>query len=110
MMRSQGARASQENQMGISTPLNVQKVILTVPYNIRQLIDLVWDHLVSKQGQLPGINSLVITGKKPGAVQIQSNSVTWREYLQTTLEEAEIIIIHQLVKIVASGDPSIKII
>ena len=45
----------------------------------------------------------------PVPLQIYSNIVTPREDVRTTQKEADLIIMHQLVK-TASGDPSIKVI
>ena len=107
--RAQRAGASREHQLPIGTPLPAQKVILTVPFNKCQLIDFICDHLVRQHTQLPGNRRPVITGKDPIPIQVYANPVTPRDDLRTTQEEADVIIVHQLVTIAASNDSTCSI-
>ena len=105
-----GNDASRKHQLSLQTKLPAQKVVLNFTYNKVQLIELICkyltEHIVDNQ------NKLVITGKDPIPVQVWDNSTLQRLDLETHHEEADVIIIHHLIRIVqnANGDLHIKVI
>ena len=53
-------------------------------------MNVIYDHLVSKEDNLSSTNRLVITGMNPFSVQLNSNMVTPTDDIRTTQEEADI--------------------
>lgn len=80
--------------------LPLQKVLLTVSSNKKQLIDLIVDDLVAHKDVLTA--SLVVTGNDPVPVQISRGVVTRREDMSITHEESDTMIIRQIAYVGAS--------
>lgn len=105
-----GHDSSRKHQLNLHTTLPAQKVVLNVAYNKVQLIDLICQYLMTHI--VDNQTKLVITGKDPTPVQVWNNSTLQRQDLKTHHEEADVIIIHHLVRIVSgvSGDSHIKVV
>jgi len=84
----------------LHTILPAQKVVLNVTSNKTQLIDLICQYLMNLI--MDNECKLVITGKDPTPVQLWNNATLQRQDLKMHHEEADIIIIHHLIRI-ASG-------
>lgn len=103
-----GIGASRNHQLTMHTPLPSQKVTLTVTHNKVELINLICQYLAQHMSHAS--NRLVITGEHPVPTQITIDKVSEREDLRTTQEEADIIIVQQMVRIAETGVSSIKVI
>ena len=85
--------------------------MLTVTVNNRQLIDMICAALV-RLG-LSGyriLHSLVVTGKDPTPVELQSGTKIERADLATTHEEADVIMVQQTVELAESGAACITVV
>ena len=104
-----GNDASRKHQLSLHTTLPTQKVVLTVVHNKVQLINLICNYLINHIHD--NQTKLVITGQDPTPVQVWNDGTIQREYLKTNHEEADVIIVHHLVRIVsgASDDSYIKV-
>ena len=106
-----GQHASREHQLSMQTPLPPQKVCLTVTRNKVQLIKLVCDYFTQKKHLLPrNGKSLVITGPDLIPIQISAAAEVERIDLRTTHEEADVIIVQQVVHLACSRITSIRVI
>ena len=88
--------ASRVYQLTADTPLPSRDVLLQVSENKEQLIQLIVDDLIANARYMFP-NRLIVTGKDPVPLQIWNGDVTGCDHLQTTQEEADTIVIHQLV-------------
>ena len=86
----------QRNQS--TTPLTPQKVILIVTANKVQLISIIYNFIKENAALLPR-NALrfVVTGPDPTPNEIYKGRVTPRDDIRTTHEEADVIIVQQMV-------------
>lgn len=106
-----GKHASRIHQLTLVTPLPPQKVCLTVTKNKVQLINLIWAYLREHREQLPqNGNVLVVTASEPTPIQISNEYVEERQDLRTTHEEADVIIVQQVVHLAGIGRDSIRVI
>ena len=105
-----GNDASRNHQLSLHTTLPTQKVVLTVVHSKVQLINLICNNLINHIHD--NKTKLVITGQDPTPVQVWNNGTIQREYLETNHEEADVIIVHHLVRIAsgASDDSYIKVV
>lgn len=104
-----GANASRHHELTLQTPLPAQKVVLNVPYNKVQLIDIICEYLI--EHVVDNDTKLVITGKDPTPIELWNNTTIRRCDMKTTHEEADVIIIHQLLQVASdSGITHIKVI
>ena len=92
------------------TTLPPQKVVLTVTDNKVQIIDLICQSLIQEAQDKPNKHSLVITSDDSIPVVIQDGIVFHREDLKTCHEEADVIIIQQMLKAVENGVKRINIV
>ena len=87
-----------------------QKVILGVTYNKIQLVDVIVETMLAQKQQLASTNhKLVVTGRDPVQVEISHGMTICREDLRNAHEEANVIIIHQMLSIVESSTNDINI-
>ena len=94
---ARGKEASRHHQLSLSTQLPSQKVVLTVSYNKVQLIALIVDALQTQKDRIGLTNhKLVVTGPDPVPVEISLGMTIHRADLCNTQEEADVIIINQL--------------
>ena len=106
-----GNNASRQHQLSNLTPLPPQKFCLTVTQNKLQLINLICMFLRERHDLLPqNRNLLVVTGAEPTPMEICDGSIRERPDLRTTHEEADVIIIQQVVHLANSGKLSIRVI
>jgi len=105
-----GEEASRRHRLQLHTPLPPQTVVLTVTENKVQVIDLICQDLIQKAQDEPNEHSLVITFTESVPVVIQGGIVFRRQDLMTCHEEADVIIIQQMVKAAESGVKRINIV
>ena len=106
-----GKNASRQHQLSLLTPLPPQKVCLTVTHNKVQLIHLICEYLRQNNNVLSGNgNVLVVTGAEHTPVEICNSNVQERPDLRTTHEEADVIIVQQVVHLAETGKTSIRVI
>ena len=105
-----GDEASRRHRLQLHTPLPPQTVVLTVTENKVQVIDLICQDLIQKAQDEPNEHSLVITFTESVPVVIQGGIVFRRQDLMTCHEEADVIIIQQMVKAAESGVKRINIV
>ena len=105
-----GNDPSRKHHLDLHITLPAQKVVINVVYNKVQLIDSICQYLINHI--VDNQTKLVITGKDPTPVQVCNNSTFQRPDLKTHHEEANVIIIHHLVRIAsgASTDSHIKVV
>ena len=92
-----GNDASRKHQLSLHTTLPTQNVALNVVHNKIQLINFICHYLINPN---------------PTPVQIWNSFSLQREYLKTNNEEADVIIVHHLVRIASevSDDSYIKVV
>lgn len=106
-----GKNASRQHQLSMLTPLPPQKVCLTVTKNKVQLINLICEYLRQQNDLLPQNGKvLVVTGAEPTPMEICNGSVQERPGLRTTHEEADVIIVQQVVHLANTSKSSIRVI
>ena len=105
-----GKEASIHNQLSQSMNHPPQKVVLAVTYNTIQLVDVIVETLLAQKQQLLSTNhKLVVTGRDPVPVEISHGMIILRYDLRNAHEEADVIIIHQMLSIVESSMNDINI-
>jgi len=87
-----------------------QKVTLTVTDNKVQLIGILCQHLKDQCSTFPANGKLVVTSNDPVPFEINNGVIVQRVDMRTTHEEADIIIVQQVVKLAQSGNTSIKVV
>ena len=102
--------ASRKHKLNLSTPLPPQKVVLTVTENKVQLIALICGFIVEHGKQLPDESHLVITGFAPEPLDMCNGEVITRNDLTTRHEEADTIMVQQMVHLASQGRETIYII
>ena len=81
-----------------------QKVMLTVTENKVQLVDLIVQSLKESYSNLEFTHhKLVVTGHNTIPIEINLGCIIERHDLESNQEEADVIIIHQLLSIVHEG-------
>ena len=104
-----GQFASRRHKLSLTTPLPPQKVALTFTENKVQLTEVICQQLVvASQDKALG-HKVVITGKEPTPIEISKGMQRDRIDLRTTHEEADVIIVQQVVKIANEGAKSIRV-
>ena len=105
-----GDGSTRQHVLNLQTPLPAQKVALTVTENKVQLIDIICKHLKNKFCMNPSRNALVVTGKDPVPFEIKNGTLAQRDDYRTTHEEADVIIVQQVVKLANAGASSLNVI
>ena len=105
-----GQHASRRHQLNLTSPLPPHKVALTVAENKRQIIDMLCQELQGNCCQENLNHKLVVTGRDPVPVEIFKEKTRKREDLRTYHEEADVIIIQQMVELAKSEAKSICVI
>ena len=109
---SQGAYLSRVHQLTTVMPIPLQKVVLSIPENKRQLIGLIVDDLCSNTvfPETTTIRKLVVTGEDPVPVELTSAVTIKREDLRTNHKEADNILAHQMVAVASEGNKGVSVI
>ena len=97
-----GQHASRRHRLSLSSPLPPQKVILTVTENKSQLLDLLCVELVNKGRQEGLKHKLVVTGSDPLPIEITKEKTGKRFDSLMHHEEADVIMVQQMVKLTYS--------
>ena len=106
-----GKNASRQHQLSFLTPLPPRNVCLTVTHNKIQLINLICVYLRDKCDLLPQNGKrLIVTGADPIPMEICEGIMRDRPDLRTTHEEADVIIVQQVVQLANSGKNNIHVI
>ena len=105
-----GNDPSRKHHLDLHTTLAAYKVVLNVVYNKVQLINSICQYLMNQIAYTQ--TKVVITAKHPIPVQVCNNSTLQRPDLKTHHEEADVIIIHHLVRNAsgASSHSHIKVV
>ena len=92
-----GNHASRKHQLSLHTTLPTQNATLNVVHHKVQLINFIYHYLINPN---------------PTPVQVWNSFSLQREYLKTNHEEADVMIVHHLVRIAseASDDVYIKVV
>ena len=104
-------QASRQHRLTPSTPLPAQSVV-TVTENKQQVIDTVCEQLreKGKTHEASMKHSLLVTGPASIPVEIFKGVAIVRRDLETTHEEADVIILRQVVDAATQDSTSIKVI
>ncbi|MES9884531.1 MAG: hypothetical protein ABW185_27110 [Sedimenticola sp.] len=105
-----GSLGTRHHKLGLNTPLPAQKVALSVTENKVQLIDIICEQLLENGKNYTDKHKLVVTGQNNVPVQIKGNDVLHLDSLQTTHEEADVIIVQQVVHLASSGTDHIRVV
>jgi hypothetical protein len=106
---TRGAReagASRVHHLKLKTTLPAQKVALTVTENKKKLIQLIFEELCKDMlfhTDYTKKHKLVITGEKNCPVEIQNEEIRMRHDLATNHEEADNIIVQQVLRCSLEG-------
>lgn len=106
--RKQGA--SRVHQLSMNTVLPAQNVALTVTENKLQLIHHITEYLIRMTSDRGFTNRLVVTSKDATPVEVTNGQVIQRHDLKNNHEEADVIIVHQMLAAAANGARNISII
>ena len=107
---SRAGAASREYQLSLDMPMPPQSVMLTGTQNKEQLIEFIVSELTKKVQGYKHPTSLIITGKSPVPVEIKGGSTVMRQDLQTTHEEADVIIPQQVLHLVGCRCSCIQVV
>ena len=107
---SRAGAASREYQLSLDMPLPPQSVTLTGTRNKEQVIEFIVCELTKKVQDCKHPTSLLMTGKSLVPVEIKSGSTVMRQDLQTTHEEADVIIPQQVMHLICCGCSCIRVI
>jgi len=105
-----GKDASRRHQLNLTTPLPAQKIVLTVTENKVQLINIICSSIKDHPEAFSTNTKLILTGPNPIPMEIAEYQVVERPDLRTTHEEADVIMVQQMVLLASSGVPSIRVI
>ena len=109
--RESRVSTSQRHQLSQTTPIPGQKSILTVTANKVQLIQLIVDFLQGMAESLSeSSNKLYITGQGSIPILIEDGLVMRCMDLETTHEEADVMIIQRVLYLESEGKLSIEVI
>ena len=98
--RNTGQKGASEHQLSLTMPLPPQKVLLTNTQNKIQLVDLIDKALTKEKDQLSLCgHKLVVTGRDQVSTEINKSIVISRRDLETSQEDASVIIVQQMVAI-----------
>ena len=105
-------QASRRYRLTPSTPLPAQSVVQTVTENKQQIIDTICEQLreKGKTHEATMKHSLLVTGPASITVEIFKGVAIERRDLETTHEEADVIIPRQVVDAATHGSTCIKVI
>jgi len=99
------------HQLRIETKLPAQNVVLTVVENKKQLISIIFGELIRDRlfhvECTKGTLNMIVTREKPCPVEISSEEVKTRRDLETHHEEADNIIVQQVLKTKMWGKSSV---
>ena len=104
-----GKEASRRMKLGLKTPLPAQKIVLTVTENKIQLINLICSY-IANHVELLGDHRLILTGQDPTPIEVFEGKLKLRHDLYTTHEEADVVIVQQVVHVATAGSSSVKVI
>ena len=93
--KNRDVEASRIYHLTPTTKIPPQKVVLTVSQNKTALIDLLFQDLLNHADEFH-CHQLVVTESHPVPVKLHKGLAIDRKDLQTTQEEADTIILHQL--------------
>ena len=103
------AQSSKQVKLVLNGPLPPKNVVLTNKNNKTQLIKYLVEALVNLE--LPNSNKkLIVTGSDPIPLEVTIGGLTRREDLQTYHEEADTIMVLQMLAMVEAGYTQIEII
>ena len=106
-----GKEASRRHQLNLTTPLPLQKVILTVTANKDQLISIIYNYIKENDALLPrNASRFVATSPVPTPIEIYKGRITPRDNIRTTHQEADAIIVHKMVQLASTGVQNIRVI
>ncbi len=105
-----GKEASRKHLLTLQTPLPAQKVILTVTYNKKQLIQLISAYMINHYEKNANENEFLLTSEDPIPVAVREGLVTNKNDMTNTHEEADVIIVNQMVYAAKRGASNISII
>lgn len=105
-----GKEASRKHLLTLQTPLPTQKVVLTVTHNKKQLIQLISTYLVDHLVKQASKNELILTSEDPVPISVEEGLTTKKIDMTNTHEEADVIIVNQLVYAARHGSSNICIV
>jgi len=109
--RNTRQKGASEHQLSLTMPLPPQKVLLTNTQNKIQLVDLIDKALTKEKDQLSLCgHKLVVTGRDQVLTEINKGIVIPRRDLETSQEEADVIIVQQMVAITEHGGDGIRVL
>ena len=108
--QSRAKSGSRTYKLNMSSPLPSQSVILSVTKNKIQIIECIIQTLIEIAVERSHKNKLVVTGPSPIPTLIQNGQEEPHEDLRSTQEEADVIIIHQLLYLIQAGVDNIIIL
>ena len=101
-------QSSKQVKLVLNGPLPPKNVVLTNKNNKKQLIRFLVDALIKMQ--LPNSNKkLLVTGPDPVPIEVRIDGLKRREDLKTFHEEADTIIVSQMLSMVEAGYRQIEI-
>ena len=103
------AQSSKQVKHDINGPLPPKNVVLTNKSNKKQLIEYLVDALINIQ--IPNANyKLIVTGPDPVPIEATVSGLKQREDLKTLHEEADMIIVSQMLSMIEEGYRQIEVI
>ena len=103
-----GMNVSRRHVLKLQTPLPSKDVVLKVTHNKTQLIKLIVQYLLDHLED--NDNELVITSKEPVPIVLRNGKISKRDALYNVHEEADVIIVNQLVYLADQGARNILVV
>ena len=107
---ARGDDTCRKHQLTLSTKLPSQKIILNGVHNKGQLIDLIIENLqLQKEIFKDFQHKLVVTGRDTIPLEIDREGVRFREEMKNNQEEADVIMLHQMLCILKENSMNANI-
>ena len=90
----------------LTAPFPPRSIVLTKTHNKVQLIDLLCNHMVSAAAAARLNRKLIIIGRDPIPTEVMYGEKHAQIDLQTTQEEADVIIVQQVIHVACSANSS----
>ena len=103
-----GMNVSRRHVLKLQTPLPSKDVVLKVTHNKIQLIKLIVQYLLDHLED--NDNELVITSEEPVPIVLRNGKISKRDALYHVHEEADVIIVNQLVYLADQGARNILVV
>ena len=105
-----GKKATRHHILTLNSPLSPQDAVLNVYQNKVQLINMICQQVIDDCTQQKNNRMLVVKGSDFIPVEVLGGKSCARDDLRTTQEEADVIMVQQMLLLAFAGAPRIRIV